>query len=268
MFRRRSPPLPNDESGERRVNILDRVEQTFERLVEGSIGRVFRNQIQPAEIGRKLERAMLEKQVVSVGATIVPNDFRVSLHSRDLKAFEDYLAALCRQMETWLTDVAADRGLTLVDRAKVDIRADDKLPRRAIMVAATITDRPSSGRRGEGALQRTEIFRQSLTVDGPAVILLQVINGPHRGQELDLCVGTTTVGRATDNDLVLASGDVSRHHARIERDGDQVRVIDLNSTNGTKVNGRPIQDDYVQAGDEVTFGASTVRLASSDRARR
>jgi len=52
---------------------LDRFEQLFERIVAGTIMRWFRSPMQPAEIGRKLERAMEDGRVVSVGSTMVPN---------------------------------------------------------------------------------------------------------------------------------------------------------------------------------------------------
>ncbi len=86
------------------VNILDRFEQSFERLMEGSVGRLFRSPVQPAEIGRKLERAMVSNQVVSVDSTLVPNDYRVAMHPQDMVLFVDFVPALCRQMEAWLND--------------------------------------------------------------------------------------------------------------------------------------------------------------------
>src|SRR5438270_11675895 len=58
---------------------LDRFEQFFERIVEGTIMRFFRSPIQPAEIGRKLERAIEDGRVVSVGSTMVPNDYHAEV---------------------------------------------------------------------------------------------------------------------------------------------------------------------------------------------
>jgi serine/threonine protein kinase len=52
--------------------------------------------------------------------------------------------------------------------------------------------------------------------------------------------GTYTLGRETDCDIVIESGDVSRHHARIILGEDNIQVVDLGSTLGTKVNGRPL----------------------------
>jgi pSer/pThr/pTyr-binding forkhead associated (FHA) protein len=67
----------------------------------------------------------------------------------------------------------------------------------------------------------------------------------------------TTVGRALDNDIVIESGDISRHHARLELADDQIRLVDLNSTNGTRVNGKSVRSQSIRAGDEVAFGTLT-----------
>src|SRR4051794_29481330 len=128
------------------VNLLDRFEQSFERLVEGSVGRLFRSPIQPAEIGRKLERAMVSNQVTSVDSTLVPNDYRVAMHPLDMVLFVDFVPALCRQMESWLQDAAEERGFTIIDRMRVQIIGEESVPRRAIQVTAAIADKPNVGR--------------------------------------------------------------------------------------------------------------------------
>lgn len=64
----------------------------------------------------------------------------------------------------------------------------------------------------------------------------------------------TTIGRGTDNDLVLESTDVSRHHARIEFVGGYWRIVDLGSTNGTRVNGQPVRESVLRLGDRIDFG--------------
>jgi hypothetical protein len=246
------------------VNILDRFEQSFERLLEGSIGRLLRSPIQPAEIGRKLERAMVANQVVSVDSTLVPNDYRVAMHPDDLIVFVDYVGALCRHMEGWLTDLAADRGFTLIDRARVQLVGDEGVPRRAIQVTASISDRPELGRDAQEALQRTEVYRVIKATTGVPPLRLRFLSGGQSGDELILRKPVTTIGRALDNDIVIESGDVSRHHARIEFSDDQLRVTDLGSTNGTRVNGKTIRTHPIAAGDEITFGTLRLQLLPFD----
>ena len=63
-----------------------------------------------------------------------------------------------------------------------------------------------------------------------------------------------TVGAAAGNDLVLAGGTVSRNHAILERRGRTVELTDLNSENGTFVNGEPIARRALVDGDRVSIG--------------
>lgn len=68
------------------------------------------------------------------------------------------------------------------------------------------------------------------------------------------------IGRSKDCDISLADGNVSRRHAELGRDGDGFAVRDLDSTNGTLVNGRRIRREPVAEGDEITVGTSTLRI--------
>jgi pSer/pThr/pTyr-binding forkhead associated (FHA) protein len=65
----------------------------------------------------------------------------------------------------------------------------------------------------------------------------------------------TSVGRMEGNDLVVSDTFVSSHHARIVHDGDTFTLIDLNSSNGTYVNGQRLMSPCVlEQGDEVRLG--------------
>lgn len=76
----------------------------------------------------------------------------------------------------------------------------------------------------------------------------------NRGRTFIVPPGTTSVGRAPENDIILDSPDVSRRHARIECNRTGIRVHDLNSTNGTRLNGDAIRVADVDDRDELTFG--------------
>lgn len=63
-----------------------------------------------------------------------------------------------------------------------------------------------------------------------------------------------TVGRAPDNDLVVNHESISGHHAKLQLEGDGYSVFDLDSTNGTKVDGVPTTSGPLSNGTQVTFG--------------
>ena len=78
--------------------------------------------------------------------------------------------------------------------------------------------------------------------------------GTFEGQEIrhEVPQGIVVIGRGAEAELRLPVASVSRRHAKIQRDGDQVTVEDLGSRNGTRLNGRPVTGaQVVKAGDRI-----------------
>lgn len=76
--------------------------------------------------------------------------------------------------------------------------------------------------------------------------------------------GEVELGRAPGCEVVLASEEVSRRHARIVPDGDGHRVHDLGSTNGTFVNGEEVEARALAPGDRIQLGPFVARYLSAD----
>lgn len=73
-------------------------------------------------------------------------------------------------------------------------------------------------------------------------------------EQIVLSQGSTTIGRAQSNDIVLSSKLVSSHHAKIMTFGNSAYIQDLDSTNGIYVNGKPKQYQVLHQGDSVHIG--------------
>lgn len=85
-----------------------------------------------------------------------------------------------------------------------------------------------------------------------AKLILTLGDGSEATHELDGDV--ITVGRASDNTIVIDDGSVSTHHAQLNVTGDKFHLKDLNSTNGTRHNGEQVMEADVEVGDELRFG--------------
>ncbi len=86
---------------------------------------------------------------------------------------------------------------------------------------------------------------------------LVVHAGPLAGKGFPITKEMLTFGRDPDNDITVDDTQVSRHHARLLIQGDEIIIEDLGSTNGTKVNGKPISGKQVlQPADIISIGAS------------
>ena len=82
--------------------------------------------------------------------------------------------------------------------------------------------------------------------------------------ELILKYEVMTIGRSADNDLRLEDTTVSNHHARIIRKKDGLYIEDCNSTNGTLLNGTPIESARFENGDVIVLGKYTIALDEID----
>ena len=93
----------------------------------------------------------------------------------------------------------------------------------------------------------------------PSGVMALVLSGAHKGMT-KVVGGRLTVGKAADNDLVLTDDTVSRHHCEIVRAPDGLHVRDLDSTNGTKVDGTRIREAMVQPGSVLRVGEVEIQF--------
>lgn len=87
-----------------------------------------------------------------------------------------------------------------------------------------------------------------------ALVTLQVLEGLERGRVFEDLPTPVSIGREDDNSIRLNDERVSRFHAKIQEDSGQVILTDLESTNGTRVNGHPVQIRILQPGDQLSIG--------------
>jgi Nif-specific regulatory protein len=92
------------------------------------------------------------------------------------------------------------------------------------------------------------------------------IAGPLKGSAFELGEGALSVGRDSTNVVRLADSLLSRRHCHIEPAGDRLLLTDLESLNGTFVNGRPVREHTLADGDRVTVGESCFIFLSGEGA--
>jgi len=98
-----------------------------------------------------------------------------------------------------------------------------------------------------------------------AQITLRVLDGADRGRVYDDLQTPVTIGREEGNSLELNDERVSRFHVKIQEDQDKIVVTDLESTNGTKVNGEDIQLRILRYGDIVSIGRSVLLFGTREQ---
>ena len=91
---------------------------------------------------------------------------------------------------------------------------------------------------------------------------LRVIRGPDAGATVAMATDDLGIGSHPSNQLVLTDARVSRFHARLTRDERGLRALDLDSANGTLINGLAIRDVYLGAGHVLELGDSAIEIAA------
>jgi hypothetical protein len=209
---------------------LQQFEERLERLVEGTLARPFRSNLQPVEIGRRLTREMDLHRRVGVRGLIAPNAFVVTLAPADVERFANFIDALSRELSDAAREHAKVEGYSFVGPVEVEIFEGPKLKAGRFTVEAEVREDADGG-----------FLAELVLTDGRRV---QIGTEP------------LVIGRLPECGVVLADSNVSRRHAELRRAGDSVVLTDLGSTNGTRVNGAPIRERTLASGDEVSVGST------------
>ena len=245
--------------------MLRNLEAKLGGLVEGAFGRAFKTNVQPVELAHKLAKEMEDNQMVSVSRVYVPNHYRVFLSPPDREQFTSYEPALRKELSDYLLEHARQEGLALTSRPQVEFHTDERLDVgefgiQALLLApqeeeesrAPAAAAPSAGDFGHTMVYspNRDVRRLEPELDRRQALLVGA------GRRSALRGVRTVIGRSRDCDVVVSDSNVSRRHAEVRRDEEGWSVVDLESTNGVKLNGRRVDRAPLRPGDRITIGVT------------
>jgi hypothetical protein len=248
------------------VTVLRNIEAKIESLFEGVFGRAFRTNVQPVELARKLAKEMDDHRMVSVSRVYAPNEYAVYLSPADREQFSSYEESLIAELQEYLTEHAKRESYVLLSSPRVAMNTDDDLEVGEFGIATRMVQ-PEPGEAEaepapEVAAGATMVYRpkappqtQAATPEElgvqPEVVTLTVDGAQH---EIDK--QSVVIGRSRDCDIRLSDPNVSRRHAEIRQEGTAYWLVDLESTNGSTVNGRRQQRAKLENDDRITLGST------------
>ena len=97
-----------------------------------------------------------------------------------------------------------------------------------------------------------------------ALVTLRILDGADRGRTFEDVPTPLTVGREEGNSVQLDDDRISRFHLKIQEDGGKVVLTDLQSTNGTKVNGEIVHLCLLRPGDVISVGRTLILVGSRE----
>ena len=219
------------------MGLLERFEDSLDRLVNGAFARAFKSEVQPVELAAALQREMDDRAaVVDRDRTVAPNVFTVELSDHDYQRLAVFSDAVCTELAGYVQAYADQQTYLLIGAPQVHLGLDDELETGLFRVR-------SDSRADVQARHREPVGMTNqprLVLDDVSYPLLQHI---------------TRLGRSTDSDIRIDDPAASRHHCEVVL-GQPVILRDLNSTNGTFVADRKISEVPIQDGTTIRVGAT------------
>jgi hypothetical protein len=256
------------------MSVLKSIEAKIEGLFEGVFGRAFRTHVQPVELARKLAKEMDEHRAVSVSRVYVPNEYSIYLSSGDREQFSSYEGSLIGELQEYLVEHARRENYVTITPPRVLIKTDDDLsigefgiatrtvePEGAVAAAAA---RPAPVESGQ-----TMIYKARAPVETQAVspaelgVEREVVTLTVDGTEHVISQRTVTLGRSRECDIRVDDANVSRRHAEVRQEGATYWLVDLDSTNGTELNGRRVTRAKLSDGDRIGLGGAELVFGRS-----
>jgi len=210
-------------------------ERRLERLVEGAFARAFKSSLRPVELGRRLIREMDDQRTVDVqGQVAAPNHFTITLGSDDYAQFAEIEESLVRALAEEARTHAREEGYGFMGPVEVLIRRDADL--------------------GVGSFSLSARFKEGAGGTSGGTLVLP------GGERMPLTGSAVLIGRGTDAAVRVTDSSVSRRHAEVRPAGAGWAIVDLGSTNGTRVNGMPVTERTLDDGDVIGVGDATLRF--------
>ena len=244
--------------------MLRTIESKIESLFEGVFGRAFRTHVQPVELARKLAKEMDDHRMVSVSRVYAPNEYAIYLSPNDREQFESYEDSLVNELQEYLAEHARRESYVLLSSPKVVMNTDEDLDVGEFGIATRMVQ-PEPGAEEpvpEASPGATMVYRpkaapptQAVTPEElgvePEVVTLTVTGAEHAIDRQSV-----VIGRSKDCDIRLDDANASRRHAEVRQEGTAYWLVDLDSTNGTTVNGRRQQRARLEHDDRITVGST------------
>ncbi len=260
------------------MDLLEKINRSFGTWYEGLFGGS--DDVRPKDILRRILSAMESNRKEGFdNKTYVPNQYilEINVHDEEEKEYllsflnKDELEAAIRRycaqnhyqirgaLDFTVREVDESEAITgrKGEKVRVRCRYDSKVtaPEPIAQPAGAYDDRTVASIPHQSDFEEGTVA----SIDAASLVVYAPDSSPYK---YTIARGNVSIGRSpiSGNDLVVESdGQISKRHARIELEADgRYTLYDLASTNGTKVNGRRVENRTLNDGDEIQIGATRI----------
>jgi len=275
------------------MELFEKINRSFGSWYEGLFGGS--EDVRPKDILRRIFVAMEENRKEHLDDKIyVPNHYTLEISVDDeeekeyLRSFlvreelETAIRRYCKQnhyevrggLEFTIVEVQVEADERRREKVRVKARYDSKLVATPAVQQSAPLPRAIVDEENATVYDAGRVDDDSEPGTVPAVAYAKITITPPGKPAFDytLARGAITIGRSpkAGNDIVVDDEKMSRRHVRLEMEPDgRFTVYDLDTTNGTRVNGRRVDNATLKSGDEIGIGETRILFKSTgdDRAR-
>ena len=216
--------------------------------------RAYGSAIRPLNLGREL-LGLIDSMDKS--SPLNP-DFVVNLNATDYEAFADIEKHLLRELAEAATQFAERNDLRHQAPISVILKVDNAIKVGSFSITNEIEREIMTD---AGAVAKVSDVAEPMNSSPRLVEAALVLQS---GERITLDTDSLKIGRQASCRIVFNDSNVSREHAQLRRSADGWKLLDLGSTNGTKINGVKITEEQLLVnGDELGFGTSSAKFEIS-----
>lgn len=213
------------------MGLLDNFERGLERAVNGAFAKTFKSGLQPVEITSALRRELDTKAaVVSRDRILVPNKFVVRLNPNDYERMTGIGPTLIDEFTQLVQRHASAQHYSFAGGLSITLSPDDRL--------------------SQGMIEVTSVNVKGTVAWTPVLDI--------NGRRHPITKSRTIIGRGSDADITIDDSGTSRKHVEILWDGTRAQVRDLESTNGSKLNGQPVTKAPLAPDSVIEIGRTRI----------
>lgn len=213
------------------MGLLDNFERGLERAVNGAFAKTFKSGLQPIEITSALRRELDTKAaVVARDRILVPNKFTVRLSRTDFERMSGLGATLIDELTQLVQQHATAQHYSFAGGISITLAEDPKL--------------------SQGMIDIDSVNVQGAVAWNPVLDIA--------GKRYPITHSRTVIGRGSEADITVDDTGISRKHVEILWDGSRAQVNDLGSTNGSLLNGVPVDRAPLPPDSVIDIGRTRI----------
>lgn len=218
--------------------VIKKVENKLEKLVEGTFARFFSSELEPVEISRRIVREIeLNRSIGVNGDYLAPNDFEVAISQNDYANFVTAKNPLQKELEETIRDYCYREEYIFLGSVNVKLKMEEQLR--------------------TGTLRIDTRLKQNENGCPPGALILP------DGQRITLDNTVISIGRLQESTIFVNDPNISRNQAKVHLGENGYLLSDLDSTNGTLVNGFRMSEHVLIDHDQIEFGTFKIRFEAS-----